>query len=220
MPNSKIAVRDKHFALSWSLADTKKVEEYTKRLVSMYGDITYQAEYTEMADQMLELINKKENDHHNASVNLAGHDWLKVEPIDSHIGEDLCTFQGLNKLLKIYIGTATGVFKWVGRSLASGTPTPYTTALSIETGLRKDASTTGFHDIKGSSIRVLASYPSNEATITMYQIGIFDAASGGGGGTMLAIHDFGGTPLSHVSAADSFSLGMVIDFSPLGDVGS
>lgn len=208
---SKLSVQDKHFAVSWSLADTAKIEEYTKRLVSLQGKVGY----TELADQMLTLINRRDNDHHNSTADLANHDWLRVEPIDAHIGEDMCTFQGLNKLLKIYIGTATGVFKWVGRSTSAGTPTPYSTALSIETGSRQNAATTGFHDVKGSSIRVFSSYATATATAQMYQIGIFDNDTSG---IMLAIHDFGGLPLSHTQSADSFSLGMVIDLVPFGDV--
>lgn len=212
---SRISVRDKHFAIAWSLQDTAKIEEYTKRLASMYGKPELEAEYTRLADQMLGLINKRDNDHHSATADLAGHDWLKVEPIDAHIGEDMCTFQGLNKLLKIYIGTASGVFKWTAYSEAPGVPTPYAAALTVEVGTRQDSTTTGFHDVKGSSIRVFSSYASSTATVNMYQIGIFDASTSG---MMLAIHDFGGVPFAHTVNAESFSLGMVIDLVPFGDV--
>lgn len=208
-------MQDKHFAISWSVSDSTKIDQYTKRLVSLYDKPAHAAEYTELADQMLTLIQRKDNDHHNATADLAGHDWLRVEPIDAHIGEDLCTFPGLNKFLKIYIGTATGVFKWVGRGTISSTPTPYTTALQAETGTRQDATTTGFHDVKGSSVRIFSSYATTVATVDMYQLGVFDASASG---IMLAMHDFGGTALVHVQNTDAFSLGMVLDFAPFGDV--
>ena len=213
--DTKVSVRDKHFAVSWSVADSLKVEEYTRRLVSMYGRAGLEQNYTEMADQMITLLQRRGNDHHNATADLAGHDWLRVDPIDAHIGDDLCTFQGLNKLLKIYLGTASGVFKWVARSLAAGTPTPYTIALNVETGTRQDATSTGFHDVKGSSIRIFSTYAASTASADMYQLGVFDASSSG---TLLAIHDFGGTVLAHVQNTDGFSLGMIIDFAPFGDV--
>ena len=49
----------------------------------------------------------------------------------------------------------------------------------------------------------------------MHQIGLFDATSAG---TVLAIHDFGGVGQVHTVNTDSFSLGMVIDFVPFGDL--
>ena len=48
----------------------------------------------------------------------------------------------------------------------------------------------------------------------MHQIGLFDATSAG---NMLAIHDFGGIGQLHTVNTDSFSLGMIIDFLPVGD---
>ena len=118
-------------------------------------------------------------------------------------------------MLKIYIATASGVFKWVGRGTAAGTPTPYTTALTTETGTRQDSTTTGFQDVKGSSLRVFSSYATTIATATMHQIGIFDASTTG---IMLAIHDFGGSGYTHTINVDSFSLGIIIDLVPFGDV--
>ena len=212
--HSGISVQDKHFVVGWSLADTKKVEQYTQRLTSMYGDPAHADTYTQLADVMLDLIQRRGNDHHNATAEL-GHDWLRVDPIETHSGEDMVTFQGLNKLLKIYIATASGVFKWVGRGTAAGTPTPYSTTLATETGSRQDSTTTGFHDVKGTSLRIFSSYATNIATSTMYQIGVFDASTSG---LMLAIHDFGGNAYTHTINVDSFSLGMVIDLVPFGDV--
>ena len=127
----------------------------------------------------------------------------------------MVTFQGLNKLLKIYIATASGVFKWVGRGTAAGTPTPYSTALVTETGTRLDSTTAGFHEVKGSSLRIFASFATTVATATMQQVGIFDAVTTG---MMLAIHDFGGAGYTHTINVDSFSLGSVVDFVPFGDV--
>jgi hypothetical protein len=181
----------------------------------MYGNPQLEAEYSKLADQMLDLINRRGNDHRNATADLANHDWLRVDPIDAHIGDDMCTFQGLNKLLKIYLGTASGVFKWVGYGEAPGTPTPYATGLAIEVGTRQDSTTTGFHDIKGSSVRVFSAYASSVATVIMMQVGIFDASTTG---NMLALHDFGGVGFTHTQNLDSFSLGMVIDLVPFGDV--
>jgi len=209
--HSKISVQDKHFAVSWSLQDTPKIEEYTKRLVSLYG----KPGYSELADQMLDLIRRKENDHHSATADLAGHDWLRVDPIDAHIGEDMVTFQGLNKLLKIYTGTASGTFKWVGYGTAAATPTPYAPTLTLEEGTRQDATTTGFQDVKGSSLRVFSSYASTVISAEIYQIGLFDASTSG---IMLAIHDMGGVVFSHTVNVESFSLGMIIDLVPFGDV--
>jgi hypothetical protein len=213
--NSKVSIQDRHFIVGWSLRDTAKVEEYTKRLVSIHGKAGQQAEYTRLADEMITLIEKQDNDHRNATADLAGHDWLRVQPLLTQVGEDLCTFQGLNKLLQVYLGTASGVFKWVGRGSASGTPTPYTVALATETGSRQDSTSTGFQDLKGASLRVFSSYASSVASVTMYQIGIFDASANG---TMLAIHDFGGIGYSHVQNTDSFSLGLIVDFVPFGDI--
>lgn len=208
-------IHDRHFVLGWSLIDTLKVERYTDMLRSLYGKPEHESEYSRLADLMIELVEKRHNDHHNSSAEL-GHDWLKVEPINNPAMEnDIITFQGLNKLLKIYFGSASGVFKYMGRSTASSTPTPYSTALATETGTRQDASTTGFHEVKGSSIRLFSSYATATATATMQQIGLFDATTSG---IMLAIHDFGGSGFAHTANTDSFSLGMVLDFFPFGDV--
>lgn len=212
--NSKTLIRDKHYIIGWSLSDTDKVQQYTTRLASMYGKPEFADKYTELADRMIDLINRKDNDHHNATAEL-GHDWLTVEPLDTKMGEDMVTFQGINKLLRIYIGTASGTFKWVGRGTAAATPTPYTTALATETGTRLDSSSAGFHDVKGASLRVFASYATTVATATMQQIGIFDASTTG---IMLAIHDFGGSGYTHTINTDSFSLGIIIDLVPYGDV--
>jgi hypothetical protein len=213
--SNRISVRDKHYIIGWSLNDTQRIEQYTKRLVSMHGKPQFQEEYTRLTDQMIDLIQRRDNDHHNATADLAGHDWLRVEPTDTHFGEDMVTMQGLNKLLKIYLATASGVFKWIGRGTAAGTPTPYSTALTTETGSRQDSTTTGFQDIKGCSLRVFSSYATTIATATMHQVGIFDASTSG---MMLAIHDFGGNGYVHTINVDSFSLGIVIDLVPFGDV--
>lgn len=181
----------------------------------MYGKPEFADKYTEMADQMITLIENYSNDHHNVNVNLANHDWLKVEPDNLHLGDDIVTFQGLNKLLKVYLGQATGVFKWVGRSTVGATPTPFSVSLASETGSRQDSTTTGFQDIKGASLRVFSSYATNIASFSLKQIGIFDASAGG---NMLAIHDLSPDAFAHVQNVDSFSLGMVIDFLPFGDV--
>ena len=156
--SNKLSVKDKHFVLGWSLPDTKKVEHYTLALRTMYGKEEFAPLYSKLADVMIDLVDRKHNDHHSATAEL-GHDWLKVEPINQpSFGEDMVTFQGLNKLLKIYIATASGVFKWVGRGTAAGTPTPYSTALVTETGTRLDSTTAGFHEVKGSSLRIFASF--------------------------------------------------------------
>lgn len=212
---NRVPIRDKHFIIGWSLADTFKIEEYTKRLASLYGKPELEQEYTQLADQMISLVQRRDNDHHNATADLAGHDWLRVDPVQTEIGQDMVTFQGLNKLLRIYIGTTSGVFKWVGRGTAAATPTPYTTALATETGTRLDSTVAGFQDVKGSSLRVFASYATTVATATMHQIGIFDASTSG---VMLAIHDFGGSGYTHTQNNDTFSLGTIIDFVPFGDV--
>ncbi len=210
----KSLVKDKHFVIGWSLADTPKIERYTEKLRSLYGKPECEAEYTKLADLMINLIQKRHDDHHNASAEL-GHDWLNVEPINNPSFEnDMVTFQGLNKLLKIYLATASGVFKWVGRGTAAATPTPYSTALTTETGTRLDSTSAGFQDIKGASIRVFASYATTVATATMQQIAIFDASTTG---MMLALHDFGGSGYTHTINVDSFSLGTIIDFVPFGD---
>ena len=214
-PASPIKIVDKHFVLGWSLADTKKVEKYTEMLRSIYGKPEYAVRYSQLADIMIDLVQKRHNDHHNA-VDELGHDWLTVEPINTPSMEpDMVTFQGLNKLLKIYIATASGVFKFIGRGTAASTPTPYTTALATETGTRQDASTTGFHEVKGSSIRLFSSFASTIASATMQQVAVFDASTTG---IMLAIHDFGGIGFTHTVNVDSFSIGMVLDFLPFGDV--
>lgn len=205
-------VKDRHYFLSWSLADEKKIEQYTKRISSLSPT---DPEYSRLADLMVTLVDKRHNDHKNYDAEL-DHDWLKVSPLNSpSFEEDMCTFQGLNKLLRIYMGAASGVFKYFGRGTSASTPFPYSTALASETGSRQDASTTGFHDIKGVSIRAFSSYASTVATATMHQIALFDATSAG---TMLAIHDFGGVGQVHTVNSDSFSLGMVIDFVPFGDL--
>jgi hypothetical protein len=213
--SSRISIKDKHYIVGWSLADTSKIEQYTKRLASMHGKPQFQQEYTKLADEMVNLIQRRDNDHHNATADLAGHDWLRVDPLETKTGEDMVTFQGLNKLLKIYIATASGPFKWVGRGISAGTPTPYSTGLTTETGSRQDSTTTGFQDVKGSSLRVFSSYAATVATATMYQIGIFDASTSG---IMLAIHDFGGNGFTHTINVNSFSLGIIIDLVPFGDV--
>lgn len=231
MPKVGVRVEDKHFVIGWSLADEKKVQQYTKRMSELYfyieaaaavaGDnyedpvvVGLQTEYSKLADIMIDLVKRRDNDHHNAKAEL-GHDWLSVEPINDPMFEpDLVTFQGLNKLLKIYKATTTGVFKWIGRGTAASTLTPYTNTLSSETGTRLDSTTAGFHDIAGASIRLFAAYASSTSTSTIHQIGVFDAVTSG---MLFAIHDFGGNSFSHVANAESFSLGMVCDFIPFGD---
>lgn len=214
MTASKTGVNDHYFIAGWSIADEQKVQRYTDRLVSMYGKPEYQVEYTKLADIMLDFINHRNNDHHNATAEL-GHDWLKVEPFSLQTGEDMVTFSGLNKMLRIYLGQTTGVFKWVGRGDVAGSPTPYATALTSEVGTRLDSTVAGFQDLKGVSLRVFATYASSVATSVIYQIGIFDASTSGG---ILAIHDFGTTGHSHTINIDAFSLGIVIDWVPFGDV--
>lgn len=205
-------VKDKHYFISWSLADEKKIQQYTKRITSLSPT---DPEYSRLADVMVELVEKRHNDHHNYNAEL-GHDWLKVSPINSPtFEEDMCTFQGIRKLLQIYRGTATGRFAYMARGTAAATPTPYATALQAETGSRQNSETTGFHEIKGVSIRAFTSYASTLGTATMHQIGLFDASAAG---TMLAIHDFGGVGQLHTLNQDSFSLGMIIDFVPFGDL--
>lgn len=214
--NSNCHIQDKHFVLGWSLSDEKKIQRYTQMLRSIYGRPEFETEYNKLADLIISLVNKRHNDHHNATVELNGHDWLKVEPINQpYFEDDMVTFQGLNKLLKIYIASASGVFKYVGRGTTAATPNPYNTALAAETGTRLDASTAGFHSVSGASLRIFATYASTVATATMQQIGVFDASTSG---MMLAIHDFGGNGYTHTVNVDSFSLGTVIDFMPFGDV--
>lgn len=209
---SNIAVTDKHYFISWSLADEKKVKQYTKRITSIPPT---DPEYSKLADAMVELVQKRHDDHKNYDAEL-GHDWLKVSPLNSPaFEEDMCTFNGVRKLLQIYIGTASGTFKYMARGTAAATPTPYATALATETGSRQDCSTTGFHEVKGVSIRAFSTYLSTIATATYHQIGLFDATSAG---NLLAIHDFGGVGQVHTINTDSFSLGMIIDFVPFGDV--
>lgn len=213
---SNVNIKDRYFILAWSLQDEKKIERYTAALRQMYGKPEFADTYTKLADIMIDLVEKKHNDHHSAVAEL-GHDWLKVEPINQpSFEDDMVTFVGLKKLLQIYIGTASGVFKYVGRGTVSATPTPYTVAINTETGTRQDASTTGFHEVKGASLRIFSLFASTLATATMYQVGAFDATTSG---NMLAIHDFGGSAgYTHTINVDSFSLGMVIDFVPFGDV--
>lgn len=201
--------------MSWSLRDEKKIKLYTAAMAYMHGKPEFEDEYNKLADELISLAERRHNDHHNSKARL-GHDWLDVEPLESTpMQPDMVTFQGANKLLKIYFGSASGVFKYIGRGTTAATPTPYSTALTSETGTRADASTAGFHSISGVSIRLLASYASSTATATMYQIGAFDASSSG---IMLAIHDFGATGLAHTVNSDAFSLGMIIDLAPIGDV--
>jgi hypothetical protein len=212
MSISNVAVTDKHYFISWSLADEKKIKQYTKRITCLSPA---DPEYTKLADAMIELVQKRHDDHKNYDAQL-GHDWLKVSPLNSPAFEnDMVVFNGLRKLLQIYMGTASGVFKYMARGTAAATPLPYNTALATETGTRQDCSTTGFHEIKGVSIRAFSTYASTLATATMHQIGLFDATSGG---NMLAIHDFAGVGQVHTINTDSFSLGMIIDFQPFGDV--
>lgn len=225
-----ISVKDRHYILAWSLADEKKVNRYVDRLRNIYfltGRyaktrnknmqaflLPFKQEYTRLADVMIELVQKRHDDHHNFKAEL-GHDWLKVEPLnDAHFEEDMVTFQGINKLLRVYFGSTTGVFKWLGRSTSPSTPTPYWTGLSAEAGTRVDSGVGGFHEIKGASIRTFANMSSAIATSTIHQIGLFDAISSG---LMIAVHDFGGVGHPHTINVDSFSLGMVIDFVPFGD---
>lgn len=214
MTGSKASVQDHYFAAGWSLADEQKVQRYTDRLVSMYGNPAEQATYTRLADIMLDFIDHRRNDHRSAVAEL-GHDWLKVDPLSVETGEDMVTFSGLNKMLRIYLGLTTGVFKWVGRGDVAGSPTPYSTTLTSEVGTRLDSTVAGFQDLKGVSLRVFATYASSVATSTILQIGIFDASTSG---TMLAIHDFGGIGHGHTINVDAFSLGIVIDWVPFGDV--
>jgi hypothetical protein len=205
-------VKDRHYFLSWSLSDEKKIEQYTKRITSLSPT---DPEYSRLADLMVELVEKRDNDHKNYDAEL-GHDWLKVSPINSPCFEgDMCQFNGVRKLLQVYRGTASGTFKYMARGTAAATPLPYSTALQTETGSRQDCETTGFHEIKGVSIRAFSSYASTTATATMHQIGLFDATSAG---NVLAIHDFGGVGQLHTVNVDSFSLGMIIDFVPFGDL--
>jgi hypothetical protein len=205
-------VKDRHYFLSWSLADEKKVQQYTKRITSLSPT---DPEYGRLADLMVELVDKRHNDHRNYDAEL-GHDWLKVSPVNSPaFEEDMCQFNGVRKLLQVYRGTASGTFKYMARGTAAATPLPYSTALQTETGSRQDCETTGFHEIKGVSIRAFSSYASTTATATMHQIGLFDATSAG---NVLAIHDFGGVGQVHTVNVDSFSLGMIIDFVPFGDL--
>jgi hypothetical protein len=209
---SNIGITDKHYFISWSLADEQKLKQYTKRITSLPPT---DPEYSKLADAMIELVDKRHNDHRNYDAEL-GHDWLKVSPINSpHFEEDMCTFQGINKVLRIYFGSATGTFRFLGRGTTASTPLPYSTGLASETGSRLDSATAGFHEIKGVSIRTFATYASSLATATMHQIGLFDASAAG---TMLAIHDFAGVGQTHTLNQDSFSSGMIIDFNPFGDV--
>lgn len=229
-PTSGVSVQDKHYILAWSLADEPKVNRYVDRLrnihflKSRYAKtrnkniqaflFPFKQEYTRLADVMIELVQKRHDDHHNFKAEL-GHDWLKVEPINNPSFEpDMVTMQGMNKLLRIYRGETTGTFKYLGRSTSASTPTPYSTSLQAEAGTRVNSETTGFHEIKGASIRTFGNLSSAVATSTIHQSGLFDATSSG---TMLALHDFGGNGFNHVLNNDSFSFGMVIDFVPFGD---
>jgi hypothetical protein len=210
-------VKDKHFVLSFSLADEQKVKRYVDRMVPMYGKPEHEDTYNNLANAIIDLVQKRHDDHRNYDAEL-GHDWLKVSPLNNpSFEEDMMTFQGLNKLLRIYKGETTGTFRWLARGNAASTPHPYSTALASEPGSpnRLDAAVAGFHNIKGVSIQYFAANPSTVPTTTIHQIGLFDASSAG---MMLAIHDFGGTGHVHTVNVDSFALGMVLDFVPFGDV--
>lgn len=208
---SGVGVKDKHFYLMWSLSDEKKIEQYTKRITSLNPEDPL---YTQLADCIIEFVKKRDNDHKTVDCEL-GHDWLKVSPINSPLLEpDMCTFQGINKLLKIYMGTASGVFKWMARSTGAATAHPFRTALQTETGSRQDCSTTGFHEIKGISIRAFSSYASSVGSATHQQMGLFDASTSG---MLFALHNFGGVGQVHTLNTDSFSMGIMIDFNVAGD---
>jgi hypothetical protein len=210
-------VKDKHFVLSFSLADEQKVKRYIDRMVPMYGKPQHEDTYSDLANAIIDLVQKRHDDHKNYDAEL-GHDWLKVSPLNNpSFEEDMMTFQGLNKLLRIYAGLTTGTFRWLARGNAASTPHPYSTILASEPGSpnRLDAAVAGFHNVKGASIQLFAANPSTVPTTTIHQIGLFDASSGG---TMLAIHDFAGASQVHTVNADSFALGMVLDFVPFGDI--
>ena len=217
-PTIGVKVVDRHFIAAWSLSDAEKIDRYVQRMSAIRSDPCFAertGEYTRLADAMIDLVTKRDNDHHNATGEL-GHDWLKVEPInDVKLEPDMVTYQGTNKLLRLAYGLTTGVFKYMGRGGGAATPTPYTTALTSETGSRQDCGTTGFYEVKGSSLRFMSSYASSIASSTIYQMGVFDASSTG---IMLAIHDFGGYAYDHVVNVDAFSLGMIVDVLPFGDV--
>jgi hypothetical protein len=205
-------VNDRHFYLMWSLADEKKLEQYTKRITSLDPA---SPEYSHLADCIIDFVKKRDHDHRFVDCEL-GHDWLKVSPINSPLLEgDMCTFQGINKLLKIYIATASGVFKWMARGTAAAAAHPWRTALQTETGSRQDCTTTGFQEVKGVSLRYFSTYASTVASATHHQMGLFDASTSG---MMLALHDFGGIGQAHTLNTDSFSLGIIIDFNVAGDV--
>lgn len=208
---SNLAITDKHFYLMWSLADEKKLEQYTKRITSIDPK---DPEYSRLADCITEFVKKRDNDH-RVDCEL-GHDWLKVSPLNSPLLEaDMCTFQGMNKLIRIYTAQSSGIFKWMARGTTAGTPHPYRTTLVNETGSRQDATTTGFHDAKGVSLRIFSTYASSVTSVTHQQMGVFDASTSG---MMLAIHDFAGVGQVHTLNTDSFSLGIMIDFTPWGDL--
>lgn len=213
--HSCLGVKDKHYILGWSLADEKKVERYTHMLTSLYNDPNFSVQYSKLADVMINLVDKRHNDHHSAVAEL-GHDWLKVEPINQPSFEpDMVTFVGLNKLLKIYLALASGVFKYMAHGNSAVTPTPYASTLGgFEDGTRQDCTTTGFQDLKGASLRLFSAYASTVATTTIRTIGLFDATTVG---IMLAMHNFASLGFVHTVNADAFSLGMVIDFVPFGD---
>src|SRR5215471_4474738 len=128
----KTKIVDNHFVLGWSLSDEPKIQRYTQMLASLYGKPEHEAQYSKLADCIIDMVQRRHNDHVNARAEL-GHDWLTVEPINPVSMEpDMVTFQGLNKLLKIYIATASGIFKYTGYGTAAATPTPYSTALQTE----------------------------------------------------------------------------------------
>jgi hypothetical protein len=227
IPRAGFTIKDHHFMVFWSLTDEKKIEHFTKRMRHLHYTISilnrlkfktlaygFQREYSHLAEQMLDIIQRRHNDHHNAKGDL-GHDWLRVEPLESPVIEDdMVTSQGLRKFMRIYNGETTGVFKWVGRGIAASTPHMFTTGLASETGTRLDSTTAGFHRIEGTSYEILANYGSGTSSGTIQQIGIFDALTSG---LLFAIHDFGGQGQTHTVNADAFSLGMVAEYIPFGD---
>ena len=214
--NNVLNIKDRHYVLGWSLSDESKIQRYTEKCKAFYGKPEHQAEYSKLADLMIELVEKRNNDHHNTTAEL-GHDWLNVEPINNPSFEpDMVTMAGLNKMLKIYTATASGVFKYIGHGSSAITPNPYLTTLGgAEDGTRLDCTTQGFQDVKGVSLRLFAAYASTVATTTIRTVGLFDASTNG---LMLALHNFGSLAFVHTANSDAFSLGMILDFVPFGDV--
>jgi glycine cleavage system protein P-like pyridoxal-binding family len=123
---------------------------------------------------------------------------------------------GVNKMLKIYAAITTGVFKYIGHGNSAISPNPYLTTLGgAEDGTRLDCTSAGFQDVKGVSLRLFAAYASTVATTTIRTVGLFDASTTG---IMLALHNFGSLAFVHTANSDAFSLGMILDFVPFGDV--